>query len=407
MSDARPPSAETLDADLVLAGGGLASGLLALRLKRAKPELRIVIVERAAQLGAGHTWSVFESDLPPAVHAWVSPLFTHRWPGYEVRFPIHTRRLASPYASVTPESLDAAVTAAVGEANVLRGAEVAALAPEHVQLADQRTLTARAVVDARGPARDAGAPGLTLGFQKFVGVEVETRAPHGLVEPIVMDATVPQRDGYRFLYVLPFSATRLLVEDTRYADGSGLDRHDLADEARAYAEAQGWAVKETVREEHGVLPVALAGDIEVFWRESSADGVARGGLRTALFHPTTGYSLPDAAKLAERIGRHVEAGGPLTTAALAEIARTASTEAWHDRAFFRLLNRMLFKAADPDRRYRVLERFYRLPAPLIRRFYAAELTRLDKLRILTGKPPVPFGRALGCISEQRLMDEAA
>ncbi len=103
----------------------------------------------------------------------------------------------------------------------------------------------------------------------------------------------------------------------------------------------------------------------------------------------------------------MEAGGALTTAALAQIAETASREAWADRAFFRLLNRMLFKAAAPNERYRVLERFYRLPAPLMRRFYASELTRLDKLRILTGKPPVPIHRALRCLSEETVMEAAA
>ena len=56
----------------------------------------------------------------------------------------------------------------------------------------------------------------------------------------------------------------------------------------------------------------------------------------------------------------------------------------------------------------MLQRFYRLPQPLIERFYAGEATRMDKLRILTGKPPVPMGPAIACISESRLLhDEAA
>jgi lycopene beta-cyclase len=58
---------------------------------------------------------------------------------------------------------------------------------------------------------------------------------------------------------------------------------------------------------------------------------------------------------------------------------------------------MLFRAARPGERYRVLERFYGLPEALICRFYAAGLTPLDKLRILAGKPPVPIGAALRCI----------
>jgi lycopene beta-cyclase len=60
----------------------------------------------------------------------------------------------------------------------------------------------------------------------------------------------------------------------------------------------------------------------------------------------------------------------------------------------------LFRAARPGERYRVLERFYGLPEPLIARFYAAKLTGLDKVRILSGKPPVPITAALRCIPEQ-------
>ncbi|MFC7552947.1 lycopene cyclase family protein [Pseudoroseomonas wenyumeiae] len=73
---------------------------------------------------------------------------------------------------------------------------------------------------------------------------------------------------------------------------------------------------------------------------------------------------------------------------------------WQRRAFFRRLNRMLFRAARPGQRYRVLERFYGLPQPLIERFYAAEPSLMDKLRILSGRPPVPVLAALPCLLER-------
>jgi lycopene beta-cyclase len=62
---------------------------------------------------------------------------------------------------------------------------------------------------------------------------------------------------------------------------------------------------------------------------------------------------------------------------------------------------MLFRAAEPDQRYRVLERFYGLPEPLIRRFYAGRLRWSDRVRLVTGSPPVPIGRALGCVFDHR------
>ena len=55
---------------------------------------------------------------------------------------------------------------------------------------------------------------------------------------------------------------------------------------------------------------------------------------------------------------------------------------------------MLFRAAAPEHRYRVLEHFYRLDPGLIARFYAGRSTAADKMRILSGRPPVPVARAL-------------
>jgi len=63
-----------------------------------------------------------------------------------------------------------------------------------------------------------------------------------------------------------------------------------------------------------------------------------------------------------------------------------------------MLSAMLFAAAEPGARYRVLERFYRLDPRLIERFYAGRSTMMDKARILTGKPPVPLGAAVRAIA---------
>jgi lycopene beta-cyclase len=48
----------------------------------------------------------------------------------------------------------------------------------------------------------------------------------------------------------------------------------------------------------------------------------------------------------------------------------------------------------------VLERFYRLSPGLIARFYAGQSTLYDKVRILSGKPPIPIGRAAAILIRQ-------
>ncbi len=114
-----------------------------------------------------------------------------------------------------------------------------------------------------------------------------------------------------------------------------------------------------------------------------------------LFQPMTGYSLPDAVRTAAMVAALPFPSSPV----LAEVLRQHARAAWDDRAFYRLLARMLFRAADPSERYRLLERFYRLGEGLIARFYAGRSTFPDKARILIGRPPVPLRRALAVIRE--------
>src|SRR5580692_276291 len=395
---ASPATNEVASADALIVGGGLASSFIALRLKRSRPNLKIIVLEREHRIGGEHTWSHFATDVAPAISEWMGPLIVHDWPGYDVRFPAHRRTLPTHYRAITSGRLHAVMSELLG-ADAWLGVEANEVKADSVRLVDGRRLAAPLVIDARGPRRSNR---LALGWQKFLGQEVRLAAPHGLTRPIVMDATVAQLDGYRFLYVLPTGPDSMLIEDTRYSDGPALDRAALEVDIAAYALAQGWQIAEVQREEVGVLPIALAGDIDAYWADEKP-GAADAGMRAALFHPTTGYSSPDAARTAEMI-----AGLPrLTTTAVRAAIIEMSKSAWRRRGFYRLLNRMLFRAADPDRRYKVLERFYRLPTPLIERFYAGEATLGDKLRILSGKPPVPVDRALRCLSEAPLLAERA
>ena len=379
---ARLPAAE-LDADLILVGGGLANGLIAWRLQQLRPDMRVLLLESSKSLGGNHTWSFHDADLLPAEQAWVAPLVAHRWDGYTVSFPALDRELAGGYASVTSSRFDTVLQAALaGQVRV--STLVAAVSERTVTLTDGRVLRAAAVIDGRGLRPNSH---LRLGCQKFLGQELRLTQPHGLTKPVLMDATVRQQDGYRFIYLLPFSLDTLLVEDTCYADGDHVDADRLRANIASYVKSRGWTVAEILREERGALPITLAGDVQAFWR--SAGGIPRSGLAAGLFHATTGYSLPSAVRLADRIASLPD----LVSAPLFETVRAHAVAEWRSQGFFRLLNRMLFQAARPDERWRVMQRFYGLPAPLIGRFYAARLSWWDKLRILAGKPPVPVGAA--------------
>jgi len=372
------------DYDLILAGGGLANGLIAWRLRTHRPDLRILLLEQEAHIGGNHTWSFHASDLTDVERDWVAPLVAHRWPRYDVVFPDHARTLDGEYCSIASSDFARVLEPALGP--VLRtGARVTALAPTRVDLADGTTLHAHAVIDGRGPLPDAG---LALGYQTFLGQDVRLAAPHGLSAPIIMDASVAQQGGYRFVYVLPLAPDRVLIEDTHYVDAAARDPAKLRANIAAYAAARGWTIAEVLREEHGALPIVLAGDVERYWANLAGQPCA--GLRAGLFHFTTGYSLPHAVRLAGLVAGSSRLDAPALFDAIRAVARAE----WRHQGFFRLLNRMLFLAGSPDARWRVMQRFYRLPAPLIARFYAGATTLSDKARILSGKPPVPVLQAL-------------
>lgn len=374
--------------DLILVGAGLANGLIARHLRRARPDVRVLVLESGEQPGGNHTWSFHESDLTPAQLASVAPLVTYRWPGYSVRFPDASRRLSGGYASITSAQFAEVLRRELGDA-LRTNATVTRVTPREVDLASGRRLRAAAVIDGRGPAGPASAsPRVALGYQRFLGQELVFAQPHGLTEPILMDACVAQLDAYRFVYVLPMGPRTALVEDTYYADDAAVRPEALRARIADYCASQGWHVQRIVREEQGVLPIVLSGDAQGFWDD--AQGVPRAGLAANLFHPTTGYSLPEAVRLAE----HLAALPSWSADAVFAAIRAHALQRWSAQGFFRGLNRMLFLAASPEQRWRVMTRFYRLPQPLIQRFYAGQPTALDKLRILIGKPPVPVGAAL-------------
>lgn len=376
-----------LEVDYVLVGGGLQNGLIALALRAAQPAARIAIVERGAALGGNHTWCFHAGDLAEDAARWVDPLVVHRWPGYDIAFPARRRHLATEYACITSARLHDVVAAALrgGEHALLLEHQALEIDANRVVARDREggtvTLRAAAVIDARGPeagGRDGGDAPAGAGYQKFVGLEVRCAAPHGVSLPILMDAMCEQEDGFRFFYVLPLDEHRLLVEDTRFSDSAFLDVAELRQRVRDYCAARGWHIEEVIRQESGVLPLPWAAAPTTF---SPPARPLRAGYGGGWFHPVTGYSFPVALRVAEAIAQTPVAAlpGPLLEALWKSHRRQLG--------FAFRLNAMLFRWFPPAQRYHVLEHFYRLPEPTIRRFYALALTAADRARIFLGPPP--------------------
>jgi len=382
------------DADLILVGGGLANTLIALKLADTHPNLKVLLLEKSPDIGGNHTWSFHGTDLSATQLAWLQPLICYNWVNYSVRFPGRKRTLPGSYHSITSERLAEIAAERVGN-SIRTCTSVKRIEPTSIILEDGTKLTANAVIDGRGPT---ASPHLDVRFQKFVGQVVELETNHELTSPVIMDALIDQDDGYRFFYTLPFTPNTVLIEDTHYSDGSAISSTEYGAEIDRYAASQGWRIKQVLREEEGVLPITLGGNLDAFWDDGAGSAVARSGLAAALFHPATGYSLPNAMRLADKLAALQD----FSTTTVYKLTRNESRGLWNQTGFYRALNRMLFLAANPRERRSILERFYGLNDSLIARFYAGQNTLADKLRILTGKPPVPIRPAFKSVFRYQL-----
>lgn len=371
------------DFDVILVGGGFANSLIAMRLQALRPDIRWLILERQNEL-FGHpgeqTWSFHASDLDGST-SWLKSLASSSWPGYWVNFSDLSRRFDGTYFSIRARDLRAKM-APVVFGRAMFGIQAIGITASNVTLRGGREFRARLVIDGRG---FFGRPPYPCGYQKFVGLNLRLDSPHGLVVPTLMDAAVDQSDGYRFFYVLPWSPSELLIEETYYSNSPDLEERQAENEILGYAASRGWKVLSIESRERGILPIPLASRSV----PACTHGVLGAGVGSGRFHPTTGYSAPDAARLAERV-----ATSPVLDADLANNLHKQAREIWERRGFLRRLNNMLFLATPPKQRWRVLRQFYERDATLIARFYAAKLTPIDRARLLSGTPPIPIQAAM-------------
>jgi lycopene beta-cyclase len=288
------------------------------------------------------------------------------------------RRVSGPYASIHSDRFSDAIVEALGAPGreLRTNAHAVAVGADRVELADGSVVEGLCVIDARGPLapRDVD----RCGYQKFLGLEVVTDRPWPDDLPTVMNANVPQDDGYRFTYALPFGPRRVLVEDTYFSDTPALNRERSRHRVAEQIEASGVGGWRIVREEFGVLPMP--------WHDAGLDraaddGPIGAGFGGGWFHPATGYSFPMAARLAKSVAQQRPDGVRRAVRALAGRMRAR-------RRFALFLNFLMFRAVVPGERWQIFRRLYReLPDEAMARFYAMEFTAGDAARILVGWPP--------------------
>jgi lycopene beta-cyclase len=367
--------------DAILAGGGAAGLSLAYHLNRARPDWRLLIVDREVKRHNDHTWCSWLRGPQPfdavAYRTWdqlafhgdgfdaVLDLAPYRYRMIRaVDFYRFIGEALAPHPNV--EFLHGCVT------RIVDGAERAEV---HV---DDARVTGDWVFDSRYNAF-AYRP-LTSRYhyltQHFLGWEIETERPAFDPEtPRIFDFRTPQRGAMRFFYLLPYDDRRALVEYTLFSPQL-LPQAEYEAALRAYlAEVVGVTEYHVAGVEQDIIPMT---DHPAPRRAGRR--VLNVGTRGGRVKPSTGYAFhriqQDSAAIVRSLAEH---GHPFA------LPTPPSRYRFFDTVLLQVLKRRGDRGAGI---FTAL--FQNNPIQRLFRFLDEESGWADDLRILASVPPEPF-----------------
>jgi lycopene beta-cyclase len=370
------------DRPIVILGAGLSGLSLADALADRGCPAPVLLIDRRARWTNDRTWGTWLTG--PLRFA---DLASHRWLAWRtVRGGRETRQRTRehPYVRIEASTLYDRVLSRLGSLAQfeLRTEESVTSLDTSGRLpvvhTDRGRIEAGLVVDALGASSPLRSDAVRLAglsvSQRFLGWEV--RAPAGTFDPdtvTLMDFRAAGPDGVDFLYVLPFSDERALVEHTSIgtaagAPGAAARRHALTDELDRVAGPGRWAQE---REERGVIAMTSASFPLSHGPSTCTVGGAAGAIR-----PSSGYAFTRIQRHVDAVADAITSGRPLPTAVAP--ARFAAL----DRAF------LVAIAGAPDGGE---ELFWRLSSgvggDVFARFMTDVSTPADEARILAALPP--------------------
>ncbi|TVT41132.1 lycopene cyclase [Hymenobacter setariae] len=393
-SPALPPTSAY---DYLLVGGGAAGLSLAYHLTH-EPRLadkRVLLIEPAAKDQNDRTWS-FWADEPGlfdeiATHEWRAIAF--RSPGFERTFTLEK------YTYRTLRGLD--FYQFVHRALGVRPAQFTLVRDEVVDLVNTATgveartatgqvFTARYAFDSRPPAIEPQSAMHRYLLQHFVGWEVETTCD--VFNPQVMefmDFRGAQHHEARFIYVLPYSPRRALVEYTLFSATplakatyefhiTEYLQHTLGLSASQY---------QVVAEEVGAIPMT---DHPLPARAGAH--IINLGTRAGRAKPSTGYAFQRIQAQSARLVKALATTGQPPT--------DPTGDKWQFHLFDTLLLDIMQRRGEQTRDI-FTQLFQRNPVERIFQFLDEKTTWADNLRIMNSVSAGPFLRSIGQVLRKR------
>lgn len=373
------------DYDYLIVGGGAAGLSLAYHISQ-EPQLaakRVLLIEPEAKDQNDRTWS-FWADEPMlfdgiVAHEWSKIAFrSHR---FERVFPLTRHR----YKMIRGLDYYQFVRAALAEApqftclqgavSVLQSAKAGVVAETSVG-----TFTAQYAFDSRPPQLTKLPDKHRYLLQHFVGWEVETAQP--VFDPSTvefMDFRGEQQREARFMYVLPFSERRALVEYTLFS-AEVLPKAEYEQAMRDYLAGLGVTDFRIEAEEVGAIPMT-----DHSLPATAGPHIYNLGTRAGRAKPSTGYAFKRIQAHSARLVQALATTGQPPT--------NPTGDRWQFHLFDTLLLDIMQRKGQQTREL-FTEMFQRNSPERMFDFLDEKTTWKENFQVMNSVTPWPFLRSI-------------
>lgn len=365
--------------DLVIIGGGCAGLSLAYQLSLFGESCpRTLIVEERANYTNDRTWSFWDVNEP--AHKNLAP---HAWNNFVIK----NNQLAQQYScKATPYFMlpsdifyEAAINAIKSNVKIqlLTGEKLSGDLIKkdawHIPTS-QFSATATNVIDTR--PNKAITKKDSLMWQSFVGYEIELEHPlFDQDELVLMDFDANFKEGLGFIYCLPISKSRALIEYTVFSEDLFVADQLKAHLIKKIGEYIDNARYKILRQEAGILPM---GNKLIQQKDDSSYLFA--GLFAGAARPSSGYAFQRIQAWAKDCATEL-----INHQQIKRFKKDSWIQTWMDLLFITVIKK------NPNLGAKVFEELFKnCEIKTIANFMSDHSTFLEKLKIIAALPAMPF-----------------